>query len=148
MTSDLTGAVSQARCTCFVDQAAGLLERLSTLDTAMKSTTLQELFSMRSNARVYRRRDHADQHTVRDVGRMVHPARNLIAVVGNAADSASNGVFRHRASRPVTLKSLMACGHQNRTGSLQARSSDSEVRTSEGTGADLRFKVVPVSRQT
>ena len=96
MTSDLTGAVSQARCTCFVDQAAGLLERLSTLDTAMKSTMLQELFSMRSNARVYRRRD---QHTVRDVGRMVHPARNLIAVVGNAADPASNGVLRHQDLR-------------------------------------------------
>ena len=92
MTSDLTGAISQARCTCFVDQAAGLLERLSTLDTAMKSTMLQELFSMRSNARVYRRRD---QHTVRDVGMMVHPARNLIAVESE--------------------ESLMACGHQNRT---------------------------------
>ena len=99
MTSDLTGAVSQARCTCFVDQAAGLWERLSTLDTAMKSTMLQELaelFSMRSNARVCRRRD---QHTVRDVGRMVHPARNLIAVVGNAADFASNGVLRHQDLR-------------------------------------------------
>ena len=32
----------------------------------------------------------------------------------------------------------MACGHQNRTAAL-ARSSDSEVRTSEGTGAILRY---------